>query len=72
MLLARMLDTTVRGIVYEASGSVEDAVLQGGAGRVVETCRGSRIPYALLRADPTDYGAWLTAAHGAVGGLLGR
>jgi uncharacterized protein YbjT (DUF2867 family) len=72
MLLTRMLDTTVRGFVYEAAGSVEDAVLEAGASRVVATCEGSRIPYTLLRADPSDHQAWLTAAHGAVGGLLGR
>ena len=72
MLLTRMLDTTVRGIVYESVGSVDDAVLQGGTRRVVKTCEGSRIPYTLLRADPSDHDVWLSAAFGAVCGLLGR
>ena len=54
MLLTRMVDTTVRGIVYEAAGSVEAAVLEAGAARVRECCEDARIPYALLRADPGD------------------
>ncbi len=71
MLLERMLDTTVRGIVYEASGGVDAEVLRSGAGRVLARCEQSRIPHALLVADPADHDAWLTAARDAVGGLLG-
>ncbi len=52
MLLARMLDTTVRGIVYEASGSVDREVLAAGADLVRKRCEDSRIPYALLGAGP--------------------
>lgn len=70
MLLQRMIDTTVRGIVYEAAGSVDDAVLQGGARRVQDRCRQSRIPYALLEADPADPEAWLAAAVGAIESTL--
>jgi nucleoside-diphosphate-sugar epimerase len=62
MLLEKMLDTTVRGIVYEASGGVDDAVLRGGAERVRAACEDSRIPYLLLDADPSDHAAWLRAA----------
>jgi hypothetical protein len=77
MLLTRMVDTTVRGIVYEASGSVEADVLDAGATRVRECSEDSRIPYALLRADPGDVDAWTAAALAAVhsaldGGLGGR
>jgi nucleoside-diphosphate-sugar epimerase len=48
MLLLRMLDSTVRGIVYEASGSVDPEIRAAGAGRVRAFCEGSMIPYALL------------------------
>ena len=76
MLLTRMLDTTVRGIVYEVAGSVDAALLGAGAARVRERCEDSRIPYALLEADPADVDAWKFAAVAAVnraldGGLAG-
>jgi putative NADH-flavin reductase len=70
MLLMRMTDTTVRGIVYEAAGSVDAAVLEAGAARVRAHCEDSRIPYALLRADPRDNAAWTAAAVGAIAGTL--
>lgn len=71
MLISRTLDTTVRAIVYEASGTVDHDVLDGGAGRVLAACEGSMIPYALLEADPADHRRWLSDAHRAVKGLLG-
>ena len=40
MLLTRVLDTTVRGVVYEAAGSVDAGVLAGGAALACE--RGAR------------------------------
>jgi nucleoside-diphosphate-sugar epimerase len=70
MLLTRMLDTTVRGIVYEAAGSVDAALLGAGAARVRERCEDSRIPYALLEADPADVDAWTVAAVAAVNHAL--
>jgi uncharacterized protein YbjT (DUF2867 family) len=70
MLLARMLDTTVRGIVYEAAGSVGPAVLNAGAELVRARCEDSRIPYALLNTDPGDVDAWMVAAVAAVNNAL--
>lgn len=70
MLLTRMLDTTVRGVVYEAAGSVDGAVLAAGEELVRERCEDSRIPYALLRADPGEHRAWTVAAAGAVQSAL--
>jgi nucleoside-diphosphate-sugar epimerase len=66
MLLARMLDTTVRGVVYETTGSVDPAVLEAGAARVSAHCEDSRIPYALLHVDPADDRAWTAAAVDSV------
>jgi uncharacterized protein YbjT (DUF2867 family) len=51
MLLERILDTPVRGFLYEASGSVEPAVLAAGAERVRSSCERSRIPFVLLETD---------------------
>jgi hypothetical protein len=66
MLLARMVDTTVRAVVYEAAGSVDGALLEAGAARVRAVCEDSRIPYALLRAEPAGHRDWVAAAAAAV------
>jgi hypothetical protein len=70
MLLTRLLDTTVRGIVYEAAGTVDPAVLGAGAALVRERCLDSRIPHALLAADPGDWVTWVNAAVQAVEDVL--
>lgn len=71
MLLERTIDTTVRGVVYEAAGSVPGDVLAGGAAIVRGRCAYSEIPHALLTADPADgHDAWLAAALAAVEQLL--
>lgn len=62
MLLTRILDSPVRGIVYESRGTVPRAVLAGATARVRAFCEDSRIPYALLDADGADHPAWLAAA----------
>jgi hypothetical protein len=66
MLLERMLDTTVRAVVYERAGSVVDDVLAAGAEHVRYACERSLIPYVLLDADPRDHSAWLAGAVAAV------
>jgi uncharacterized protein YbjT (DUF2867 family) len=71
MLLTRILDSTVRGVVYEASGTVEPSVLARGAARVRVFCEDSRIPYALLEADPSEPDEWVGAAVDAVERVLG-
>jgi 3-hydroxyisobutyrate dehydrogenase-like beta-hydroxyacid dehydrogenase len=70
MLLSRMLDTPIRGILYEASGSVDDEVLAGGGRLVARFCRDSVIPFELLRADPTDHREWVREAAAGVQRLL--
>jgi hypothetical protein len=70
MLLTRMLDTTVRGIVYEARGSVGAELLRRGGELVRQACEDSRIPVALFEADPGEPLAWAQAAHEAVRSLL--
>ncbi len=70
--LGQVIDTTVRGFVYEAAGSVSGDALAEGE-RIVRTL-GERnvIPVAVLRADPRrDPEVWLEEARAAIGGLLG-
>jgi nucleoside-diphosphate-sugar epimerase len=66
MLLERMLDTTVRGVVYQAAGSVDPALLSAGTGRVRYACERSLIPYEVLSADPAGDRGWVTEAVQAV------
>jgi uncharacterized protein YbjT (DUF2867 family) len=71
MLLSRTLDTTIRGIVYEAAGSVDAGVLRAGAALVREVCEGSKIPFELLERNPRDgYEAWVMEAVGAAERVL--
>jgi uncharacterized protein YbjT (DUF2867 family) len=70
MLLERTIDTTVRGLVYEAAGSVDGTLLAAGAQTVRAACAYSEIPHALLDIDPTDHAAWLAGALACVEGLL--
>ena len=64
MLWEKLVDTPVRGVVYEG------ALPQGE--QVARTASETwQIPLAILEADPLDHEAWLRAAHGAVDRLLG-
>jgi hypothetical protein len=66
MLLERMLDTTVRGVVYEAAGTVDPALLSAGADRVRHACERSLTPYVVLTTDPSDGERWVSEAVAAV------
>ena len=71
MMLEKTTDTTVRGVVYEAAGTVEEDVLAGGVDELRLAHRTNEIPFALLQADPADRTAWLAAAREAIESLLG-
>lgn len=66
MLLERMIDTTIRGLVYESCGTVDGAMLRGGAERVRRAGQRSLIGFVLLDADPSAHDQWPTAASDAV------
>lgn len=70
MLIARLIDTAVRGIIYEARGSVPAPVLADGVQRARRACHVSRLPFAALDVPPDDHQAWLAAAVSAVESLL--
>jgi nucleoside-diphosphate-sugar epimerase len=70
MLLEKMIDTTSRGIVYEAAGTVDPDVLAAGAERVRWASERSLIPFALLDDAPSDPATWTSAAVDAVDGML--
>jgi uncharacterized protein YbjT (DUF2867 family) len=69
--LEKVVDTGVRGVLYEAAGSVDAALLRAGAGEVARAAETWRIPVAVLEADPGDHDAWIAAAVAGVERLLG-
>ncbi len=70
MMLEKTTDTTVRGVVYEAAGTVGADAFVAGLDEVRHARRTNEIPYAVVDADPADRAAWLAQAHVAVDALL--
>jgi uncharacterized protein YbjT (DUF2867 family) len=71
MLLTKLIDTPVRGVVYEAEGSVERELLSEGARRVREFGARSSTPTAILTAAPEPPAEWVAAALEAMEAAVG-
>jgi hypothetical protein len=69
-LLERLVDTPVRGMVYEAAGSMPPDLLTAGAAAVREASARWSIPAEVVDANPGDRDGWLAAMTGAVSRLL--
>jgi hypothetical protein len=69
MLLTQVIDTPVRGFVYDAAGSVDAPVLKAGAASVSSFCTRSRIPFSLLSGDGSG-ASWEVRAADAVDRVL--
>ena len=59
-LLAKMIDTTVRGVLYQG----EDAIA------LRALCSRSHIPHVVLENSPAEEGVWLASAVAGVEDLL--
>jgi len=71
MLCEKMVDTPVRGLVYEAEGTVPFPWRQEGE-LIARAARATwNIPLEVLHADPADCDGWREDARGAVARLLG-
>jgi hypothetical protein len=70
-LLAKLVDTPVRGFVYEAAGSVPAGTLAAGAAVVREAGETWRMPVAVIEVGPERPEEWLGAMTAAVGAVLG-
>jgi hypothetical protein len=68
--ISSAIDSTLRGFVYDAAGSVPAEVLAEGERIVSETAARNLIPVAIVKAGAGDEGAWLAQARGSVRGLL--
>jgi len=71
MMLEKTTDTTVRGVVYEAAGTVSPEILEAGVAEMELARDSNEIPFALVTADPRgDRQAWLADVRQATDGLL--
>ena len=69
-LMEHLVDTPVRGFVYEAAGAVDAALLERGAQIVRTASETWRMPAEVVTADPAEHDAWLVAMTEAVGRTL--
>ena len=70
--VTQTIDTTIRGLLYEAAGSVDPAALERGAEVIRHAARINAIPLEILRTDPADPSAWRAGALAAIDALLTR
>ena len=70
MLWEKLVDTPVRGVVYEAAGPLGPEVYERGR-RVAAAAHATwMIPLRTLEADPADHPSWRAGAVEAVNSLL--
>ena len=60
-LYERLVDTMVRGFVYEAAGSVDRTLLEGGAALVRDASERWHMPTQVVETDPAAHEAWVAA-----------
>ena len=71
MMLSKIIDTTVRGVVYEAAGTIAPEAFATGTAELERMGRLNEIPFVIVDADPRDRERWLNAARRAIGDLIG-
>jgi len=64
-LCEELVDTPVRGIVYEAAGTVPANYLNDGRRVLSDAAERWRIPVELVDHDPGDLNGWVAAASAA-------
>ena len=70
-LMEKLVDTPVRGFVYESGGRVQRHHLERGAEIVREAAKRWRIPVEVVGEDPADWEAWTEAMLSAAERLTG-
>ena len=68
--VTQTIDTTIRGLLYEAAGSVEAATLARGREIIAGAAALNAIPLGILDADPADAPTWRAGALAAIDALL--
>jgi uncharacterized protein YbjT (DUF2867 family) len=69
-IAGKLVDSGVRGLVYEAAGTVEDARLARGADAVRRVGAANRMPVEVVDEDPAEPQPWLRAMTAAVDRVL--
>lgn len=70
-LCEEIVDTPVRGLVYEGAGGIDDAHLRRGEAIVAAAGERWRIPFEVIRQAPDDLGAWRAEMVAAARRLTG-
>ncbi len=65
-----LVDTHVRGLVYEAAGTVPERLLAGGEAAVRRLSSTYHMPVEVVRHPPADLAAWVAAMTSAVDRVL--
>src|SRR3954451_1413 len=68
--LERLVDTPVRGVVYEAAGTLPAKLLREGATAVRKATVTWQMPNAIVEQDPRDHMSWLEAMVAGVEQVL--
>ncbi len=69
-LLEKLVDTPVRGFVFEGAGTADPAVLEAGAELVERAARTWMIPVRIVTAERDAAGAWTAVMAAAIAATL--
>ncbi len=69
-MVERLVDTPVRGAVYEGAGSVGAPLLEAGAAIARRAASTFRMPIEVIDIGPSDHPEWLAAGRVAVAAVL--
>jgi prephenate dehydrogenase len=69
-LTEHLVDTPVRGLVHEAGGAVDTALLEQATSIVREASQTWHIPAEIVDTDPASHDEWLAAMTAAVNRIL--
>ena len=70
MMLGRVIDSTVRGVVYEAAGTIGGEAFATGVAELARAGALNEIPYEVVGVDPTERAAWTVAVRQAIEHLI--
>jgi hypothetical protein len=69
-VLERLVDTPMRGMVYEGAGTVRRSLLREGAAAVRKASLTWQMPIAIVEQRPVEYEAWVAAMVAGVEEVL--
>jgi NAD(P)-dependent dehydrogenase (short-subunit alcohol dehydrogenase family) len=69
-VVERLVDTPVRGMIYEAAGTLDPVLLREGAEAVRTASATWEMPVAIVETDPSDHEAWRAAMLAGVERVL--